>query len=136
MLNNKIVTAIILAAGNSTRFGKNRNKNFEKINEKTILAYSLNAFNQNKYIDNIIVAVKENEVDEVTKIINKELIKKKISLIIGGNSRKQSVYNCIKDINSDIVIIQDGARPLIKQEYITNCVENMNEFKGVTIGIK
>ncbi len=34
MIDNKKVTAIILAAGNSIRYGKNRNKNFEEIKNK------------------------------------------------------------------------------------------------------
>ena len=136
MVDKKTVTAIILAAGNSTRFGKNRNKNFEVINGKTVLAYSLEAFDKNTYIDNMIVAIKECEMNKVKSIINSELLTKRVDIIVGGNTRMQSVYNCIKMINSDIVIIHDGARPLIKQEYIMNCIENMKEFKGVTIGVK
>lgn len=136
MINEKTVTAIILAAGNSTRYGKNRNKNFEIVSGKAVLAYSLNEFDKNTYIDNIIIAIKESEKQEVTDIINKESLTKNISIITGGDTRKDSVYNCIKSINSDIVIIHDGARPLIKQEYISNCIENMQEFKGVTVGVK
>ena len=45
MIKDKTVTAVILVAGNSTRFGKNRNKNFELVNGKTILSYSIKAFN-------------------------------------------------------------------------------------------
>lgn len=136
MIKNKKVTAIILVAGNSTRYGQNKNKNFEIINGKAVLAYSLNEFDKNNYIDNIIIAIKENEIQEVKSIIKKETPIKKIDLVIGGNSRKESVYNCIKATNSDIVIIHDGARPLIKQEYINKCIESINEYKGVTIGVK
>jgi 2-C-methyl-D-erythritol 4-phosphate cytidylyltransferase len=130
------VTAIILIAGNSTRFGKNRNKNFEIIEGKNVLTYSLNEFDNNKYIDNIIIACKSSEIEKVKEILTKEKISKKVDIIIGGNTRKQSVCNCLKSTNSDIVIIHDGARPLIKQEYINKCIENINEFKGVTIGVK
>ena len=58
MIDTRKVTAIILIAGNSTRFGKNRNKNFELVNGKTVISYSLNAFDKNKYIDNIIITIK------------------------------------------------------------------------------
>lgn len=136
MIDKKTVTAIILAAGNSTRYGKNRNKNFEIVNGKSVLSYSLNKFDKNIYVDNIIIAIKESEKQELTDIINKESLAKNISIIIGGDTRKESVYNCIKNTSSDIVIIHDGARPLIKQEYINNCIENVKEFKGVTVGVK
>ena len=125
MKGTKLITGIVLVAGSSTRYGQNRNKNFEIINGKSVLAYTLEAFDKNKYIDNIIIAVKENEIQEVKEIIKKEDINKKINIIIGGKTRKQSVYNCIKTIDS-----------AIKQDYINKCIENMDEFKGATIGVK
>ena len=136
MIKNKTITGIILVAGNSTRFGKNRNKNFEIVNGKSILSYSINAFNKNSYIDNIIIVLKEEEKEEVNNIIKQENIDKKIDIVIGGASRKESVNNAIKSTDSDIAIIHDGARPLIKQEYINNTIEEMINFKGVTIGVK
>ena len=105
MIENKKVTAVILAAGSSTRFGKNTNKNLEIVHGKTVLSYSIQAFSQNKYIDDII------------------------------KTRKESVKNSIEKTESDIVIIHDGARPAIKQKYIDECIENMTNFKGVTIGV-
>ena len=47
MIEGKTVTAIVLVAGNSTRYGQNRNKNFEDVNGKPVLFYSLNAFDTN-----------------------------------------------------------------------------------------
>lgn len=136
MKSMKKVTAIILIAGNSTRFGKNRNKNFEVLDGKSVLLYSLNEFDKNEYIYDILIACKQSEIENVKAIIEKEKLTKNIDLVIGGNSRKESVYNCLKNTNSDIVVIHDGARPLIKQEYINKCVENISEIKGVTIGVK
>lgn len=136
MINKKSVTAIIVAAGNSTRYGQNRNKNFEIVNGKTVLSYSLNQFNSNEYVDDIIIGVKQDEVDIVNKIVSKENLTKNVKIVIGGKSRPETVYNCITETNSDIVIIHDGARPALKQGYISKCIESMSEFKGVTIGVK
>lgn len=136
MIYNQSVTGIILVAGNSTRFGKNSNKNFELVNNNTILSYSVEAFTKNQYIDNIIIVIKENDKSIVEKIINKYKKLKDIQIVIGGKSRQESVYNALNSAKSDFVIIHDGARPAIKQEYINNCIEEMNNFKGVTIGVK
>lgn len=135
-MNNKSITGIILAAGSSLRYSNHINKNFEKIDGKTILSYSLNAFNNNEYINEIIVAIKESEIDIVKNIIYSCNIQKNIKIVYGGRSRSESVLNCLKSTCSDIVVIHDGARPLIKQKYINDCIENMKEFNGVTIGIK
>ena len=136
MIDKRKITAIILVAGNSTRFNQNRNKNFELINGKSVLYYSLTAFDCNNYIDDIIIAVKNEEIDKVQNIIKEANISKNTKLILGGNSRNESVYNCIKNTNSEIVIIHDGARPLIKQEYINLCIESMQQFDGVTMGVR
>lgn len=139
MINQKRVTGIILVAGNSTRYGTGTNKNLEQINGKTVLEYSLKAFLENEYIDDILVAVKKEEVEKIKEIVEKENRKteeKNIKIIIGGATRTESVYNCITSTDSDIVIIQDGARPAIKQRYINECIETMQELKGATIGVK
>lgn len=136
MIHGKRVTAIILVAGNSTRFGKGTNKNLEIIKGKAILTYSLNAFNANEYVDNIIVTIKKQDEQKIKKIIEEEKLKKEINIVIGGNSRQESVYHSLNETISDIVIIHDGARPAIKQKYISECIESMEEFKGATVGVK
>lgn len=136
MIEGKTVTAIILVAGNSTRYGQNRNKNFEIVNGKTVISYSLEEFDKNAYIDNIIIGAKQDEIPIIQKILEKESFKKRITIIVGGKSRQETVYHCIQKTKADIVIIHDGARPAIKQEYINQCIENMQEFKGTTIGVR
>lgn len=135
-MEKKTVTAIVLAAGNSTRYGQNRNKNFDIVHNQTILEYSLNEFNKNEKIDSIIVAVKEDELNQAKSIVDKISKNKEFKFVVGGSTRQESVYNCITSTDSDIVIIQDGARPMIKQKYIDECIDEMANFKGVTIGVK
>lgn len=135
-MKDKKITAIILAAGNSSRYGQNKNKNLEQINNKTILEYSLAEFNKNNNISDIIITCKKSELDDINKIIYKSRSLKPIKTVIGGSTRQESVYNSINSTNSDIVIIHDGARPMIKQNYINSSIDEMNNFKGVTIGVK
>ena len=134
MIKNKTVTAIVLIAGNSTRYGKDINKNFELLNKKPVFTYSIDAFDHNKYIDNIILVCKEDEINKTIKYIKN--LNKDIKIITGGETRQESVYNGIINTDEDIVIIHDGARPLIKQEYINKCIEEMEKYKGATIGVK
>lgn len=131
-------TAIILIAGNSTRYGKNYNKNFEILGNKKIFEYSIDAFNINKNITDIIVVSKKEELSTVQKIIDNKKLDKPIQIVVGGNSRNESVYNALNSTSSDIVIIHDGARPLIKQSFINDCVKSItsdNVF-GVSVAVK
>ena len=135
-MSKKVVTAIILVAGNSTRFGKNRNKNFENIDGKEVFLYSLEKFNENSLIDDMIIVCKKEEEDRVREIANKINLRKPLNFIIGGATRQESVYNAITSTTSEIVIIQDGARMMIKDKYIIDAICEMDNFKGVSIAVK
>ena len=72
----------------------------------------------------------------VQKIVSKITLNKDIQYVKGGATRQESVYNAITKTNSDIVIIHDGARPMIQDKFITECIEEMDNFKGVSIAVK
>ena len=130
------VTAVILVAGSSTRFGQNRNKNFDKVGGKEILLYSLEAFNENELVKDIIIVYKKGEEEIVKKLASRVTLNKPLEYIKGGATRQESVYNAITKTTNDIVIIHDGARPMIKQRFITDCINDMKEFNGATIAVR
>lgn len=132
----KKVTGIIVAAGNSTRFGQGKNKNLFEVNQKPIIAYSIEMFNKSQKINDIILVIKPEEKEYFEDIQKSIKLDKPIKYVHGGQTRMESVYNALKETNSDIVIIHDGARPRIKEEYIDKCLEQMEEFKGATVAVK
>ena len=121
-----------MAAGSGNRFGSELNKVYTEINGKAVIEYSLDKFKNNNYIDKIIIVIRQGE----EKLCDKSLLGiglyEKAKIVFGGNTRQESVYNALKVSDSDIVIIHDGARPFITEEMITNCIESMDNFKGVT----
>ena len=135
-MKNKTVTAIIVAAGNSTRFGQGKNKNLFEINEKPIISYSIETFDKSTKINDIILVIKPDEKEYFEGIVKNIDLKKELKYVNGGSTRMESVYNALKVTNSDIVIIHDGARPKIREEYIDKCLEQMGEFKGTTVAVK
>lgn len=136
LFSNKTVSGILLIAGNSSRFKSNLNKNLERINNKPIFMYSLEIFNNCEYIDDIFIVVKDSELNIVKSILNNFVAKKKITLVTGGNTRQESVLNAIMLSNFDIVVIHDGARPNLKQDYIENSLLELNLFSGTSIAVK
>jgi 2-C-methyl-D-erythritol 4-phosphate cytidylyltransferase len=130
-MKNK-ASAIILMAGNSTRYG-NKNKNLETLNNQPVILYSINEFIKNKDIDEIIIVTKKEDINKLSKILPED---KNIRITTGGKERRDSVYNGLKIAKNDIVIIHDGARPNIKQSYINNCLKEMANYDGCTVGVK
>lgn len=128
-MEGRTVTAIIVAAGNSTRFGQGKNKNLFEINAKPIISYSIEVFNKSSKIKDIILVIKPDEKGYFEEIVKNIKLQKELTYVNGGQTRMESVYNALKNTDSDVVIIHDGARPRIKEEYIDKCLEQMGEFK-------
>jgi len=92
--------------------------------------------NNCEYIDDIFLVVKESELAVVKSIIALFKAKKEITLVVGGNSRQASVLNAIMLSDFDIVVIHDGARPMLKHEYIENSLLELNQFSGTSIAVR
>jgi len=136
MNKNVFFTSVIItAAGNSSRMGNN-DKLLLKIQNKTILEYTIESFEKAKSVDEIIIVTREDLIPEIEYIIKKNNYKRIKNIVVGGNCRQQSVYNGFLAINkkADFVSVHDGARPFITAEEIDEIHKNGYEFKAVCCG--
>ena len=110
------VTAIVVAAGKGLRLGLGFNKVYAELQGKPILAYSLEVLQQNPDIKQIIVVAAENEIETALDVAKKFNITKVQNVVAGGNTRFRSVASALPYISckSDVVLVHDGARPLLK----------------------
>lgn len=123
-------TAIIVAAGTGSRFGSTTPKQFLTIAGKPLLIHTLEEFESTTAIDEIIVVVSGDRIDQVWKLFVDHRISKLTSVIEGGANRSESVRNGFNAVRSstDIVVVHDGARPLVDVSEIEECVEKAEEF--------
>ena len=126
--------AIITAGGSSTRFGSN--KLIEKVNGKTVIEYSVEAFLKSD-IDEIVICG-DDYLKEVFchSELYSESINNKIKFVKGGQTRQESVYNGLTAINCDYVLIHDAARPMITPEIIEKVKDEVVDKKAVSVMIK
>lgn len=129
MYKNRKVTVIIPAAGSGRRMGGSVNKVYMDLLGKPVLLRTVEAFEGHDGVDEIIIAVREDERDFCLENIIRLFDHPKVSAVIGGGAeRYNTVLNClnIADENS-IVLIHDGARPLIDRETITAVIEAVSD---------
>ena len=108
--------AIITAAGKGTRLKGNISKQFMDIYGKPILAHTITAFQRSSKIKEIYISIPKDYIESCQKgIIERYSFDKVKKLVIGGDSRQESVYNALIEIPSStkIVSIHDGVRPLV-----------------------
>jgi len=131
------IVALIAAAGKGKRMNARINKPFIPIFGKPILAYTIEKFEKCKLIDKIYLVVNTEEKEICHKnIILKYNFFKVQELVDGGETRQDSIYNGLKALNkdTDIVVIHDGARPLVEATTIRDSIEKAQEY-GAAIAV-
>lgn len=137
MENGRIYTsAIIVAAGSSTRMGKN--KMLLEIGSQTVFERSVFAFEDCDAIDEIIVVTSEENMQRYRTSVREKQFAKVKAIVRGGSTRQESVLKglecCSK--NADFVAIHDGARPLIKPETIAETIREAEVYGAASVAIR
>ncbi len=120
-------TSLILAcAGKGERAGFEKNKLLVKnADGLTVLEQTLNAFINSKLIDEYIITASKTDYDEI-----KSLVPDYCKIVLGGQTRTQSVKNALDVVSGDIVLIHDGARPFVSEKVISRCIRKAVKFGG------
>jgi len=132
------IVALIAAAGKGKRMNAEISKPYIPIFRKPILAYTIDKFERCKLIDKIYLIINKEKKDLCyNNIILKYNFSKVQELISGGDSRQDSVYNGLKalELNTDIVVIHDGARPLVEETLIQDSIKTAQKYGSVVAAI-
>ncbi|MBQ9729499.1 MAG: 2-C-methyl-D-erythritol 2,4-cyclodiphosphate synthase [Clostridia bacterium] len=118
-LSYPTVGAIICAAGSGSRTGFSENKLLHPLENSTALEKVLCTFDYHVF-SQIVVTASEKDYDKIQSICKNYA---RVQVVLGGETRSKSVYNALKTVQTDIVLIHDGARPFVSRETINNCVD-------------
>lgn len=127
------VYAIILAGGSGIRFGSKIPKQFIEVNGKCILEYTVEKFNNNKNIDNIILVVNPAYRNELQRNGLLHKYEKIIAVVDGGKTRRESSYLGLQFIDNSCgkVLIHDAVRPFVSHDTIDRCVYALEKYEVV-----
>ena len=127
-------TAIILAGGVGSRMEQAIPKQFLHINNKPLIIYTLEAFQNHPMIDNICVVTLDGWEPILKAYAKQYEITKLRKTIIGGNTGQESIKNGVDSLaeleicEEDIVIIHDGIRPLIDEFVLSDVIIKCRKF--------
>lgn len=124
-------SAIIVAAGNGTRFGSKTPKQFLEILGKPLIIYTLEKFESCAAIDEIILVLSDEQIENFSQMVEKYNLKKLTKIVVGGETRAASVLNGLNALDSqktEIVAVHDGARPFVSVYEISATVEKAKQF--------
>ena len=118
-------SAILVAAGKGTRMGPNVDKLFLEVAGRPVVAHTWQRLNDAKCIDEIVVVVREGMEAAFRELTEKWGWQKPFRFVTGGAERQDSVWNGLEALSpkSEIVAIQDAARPCTTEAVIAATVE-------------
>lgn len=128
-----MIVALIAAGGLGVRMGTSRRKQFLELGGRPILVHTLEAFDSHPQVDRLVVVVPVTDLNYCRQeIIPGAGLYKPVMLVSGGQHRQESVYNGLQAIraNDAIVLIHDGARPLLTTQLITACIEGAQQWRA------
>lgn len=110
----KSVTAVLVAAGSSTRMGFDK-LSFDLGGGQTVLRRSIQAFEQCGLVNELVLVAGQN-IAEVQQ--EAALCKKPARVVQGGATRAESAKNGVLAASSELVAVHDAARPFVSEQVI------------------
>lgn len=129
-------SAVIVAAGNSTRMGKD--KVFLELNGVPVIVRTVRAFDTVDEVKEIILVTKQENLETLANLVKEYDLTKVKQVVMGGATRQIS---CLAGVSAtskeaDVIAIHDSARPFVSAELIRACIKDALTFHGAVPGIK
>lgn len=124
--------ALLIAGGSGTRMHQSIPKQFLTVNERPVIIYTLEAFQNHPEIDEIVVVCIEGWESVLQAYANQFNITKLKHIVCGGKNGQSSIRNGIFELEkhhspNDIVLIHDAIRPMVSAEIISDCIRVTKE---------
>lgn len=126
---NTTCSAVVVAAGSSVRMGED--KLFMKLGTMPVLARTLQALNACACVREIVVVTREDRLEAVARLCRDYGVLKATKVVRGGKTRTESALAGLMAIDrkAKLVIIHDGARPLVTEEIVWAAVHGAALYK-------
>jgi 2-C-methyl-D-erythritol 4-phosphate cytidylyltransferase len=134
------VVALIIAGGTGARMHQDIPKQFLTVNEKPVIVYTLEAFQNHPQIDSIAVVCVDGWQQMLTAYARQFNITKLEHIVTGGSNGQESIRNGVFEIEKyfdrdDVVLIHDAIRPMVSAEIISDCIMKTKQYGNAITAI-
>jgi len=133
----RLNVAVVLAGGSGRRFGGDMPKQFMQVRGRSIIEYSIDAFEKSAGIDEIAVVVNNDFVSLAEEMRSRNNWTKLKYILNGGDERSDSSLSAIKayeGVNCNL-IFHDAVRPLVSQRIIGDVIAALQNHKAVAVSV-
>ena len=125
--------AMLLAGGSGNRMRQDIPKQFLTVNERSVIIYTLEAFERHPEIDAIAVVCIEGWEQVLWAYARQYKITKLQFVVPGGKNGQESIRNGVMELekhyeSDDLVLIHDAIRPMVSAEIISDNIRVAREY--------
>lgn len=125
--------ALLIAGGSGNRMHQDIPKQFITVNERPVIVYTLEAFENHPEIDCIAVVCIQGWEQVLWAYAKQFNISKLKYVVPGGKNGQDSIRNGVYELekrfdSSDLVLIHDAIRPMVSAEIISDCIRVANQY--------
>jgi 2-C-methyl-D-erythritol 4-phosphate cytidylyltransferase len=123
------VWAILAAAGSGERLGLDRPKAFASLNDRPLVAESLERLDGSDWIEGIVIAAPP-EWEEPCILVAEEVAAGKVAeTVTGGATRSESVRAALAKVPEEatVVLVHDAARPVVAEDVIERLITSLSD---------
>lgn len=126
-------TALLIAGGSGSRMHQDIPKQFLTVNERPVIVYTLEAFQNHPEIDAIAVVCIEGWEKVLWAYAKQFNITKLKYVVAGGENGQSSIRNGVFELEKhfspdDVVLIHDAIRPMVSAEIISDCISKTEKY--------
>lgn len=134
--------AIVLAGGAGTRLQHPENKVYLPVAGRSLLAWSLRAFQASSLIDAVVLVIRGGDAERARAVLAATPTAKLLAVVDGGATRHESEHAGLEALATaieagriDLVCVHDAARPFISQELLAEVLTTARDSGGALPGL-
>lgn len=124
MISDKKVVAITLARGGSKSIPR---KNIAIVGHQPLIAYTIQAAQQSKYIDEYHVSTEDEEIARVSSSFGASIIQRPTELSQDNSPSSMALIHAVEHVDCDYVVELMATNPVKTSADIDACIEKLHE---------
>lgn len=127
------VAALIVAAGQGSRFGGELPKVFVDLAGSPLLLWALRAYDTHPCVNRLLLAVAKEHIGRAEALCARAHLARPVRIVVGGRRRQDTVVRGLHSLRDDpprLIAIHDGARPLVDRGTISGSIRLAARFGG------
>jgi len=105
---------------------------------KEIVAWTVQALDRCDDLDRLVLVASEHNLDRIASVLDRLPTRLPLELVLGGSRRQDSVRLALQSLEREppeLVLVHDGARPLVTTELVHSCLEAAQRYGAATCGL-